>query len=357
MQGKCLRGKSMGNKINSYFKDYENFLQETVENHSLFSVSNIFSLCEHRGLNDEYGNIVDYVWEYVKDCEKDSYYLETKDEYVIITPTIYFHEGHFISDLRVEIHLSTKYDNSGFYKSLSKYDIKQDKLTNVFIKIHQEVDEWNISVNRLEFYKTMYHELQHIYREFNVQKEIDTLEQSDKEKSNAKRDIENRAGKTYNNFMTFNDDRLKQSFIDKVIDMFYITETNEINSFMTSMFPYLQEHNEINFKNYLQYKEDIPGYDIVMALENYQKMLEGVESVNLKKGIGEVISENIYNGKYNGLSCFNLFYKRVCNSLFYAQKQFYKILSYSLEKLGRIGSNEHLSNVKTKLGKYDRNQQ
>ena len=110
------------------------------------------------------------------------------------------------------------------------------------------------------------------------------------------------------------------------------------------MIPYLEKHKEINFKNYKNYLNEIPGYNIITYLKQYAEIYNNpimFNSNNFTDKVGKIIYDKIYkNNGYNAQTlspreCIKRLRRKINFSVIYAQKQFYKILSYTLDKLCR----------------------
>ena len=76
---------------------------------------------------------------------------------------------------------------------------------------------------------------------------------------------------------------MKQYFVDRFADMLYYMDVNEINSHMSEMIPYIKEHEEIDFKTYNKYLQEIPGYNVINILKANQELFEKIHNHFLAK--------------------------------------------------------------------------
>ena len=338
---------------------YENFLIKYIDNYSINSVNNLFYLYESRGINRSFEDTVSYVWSFISsDDNNNNWYYKENGDYVTITPILPLNDDCFIDDIRVALFLTKDKSNieGVFNKQSCSYSEEKDKLTNVYITIYQQMSNGK-EIDKLKFYTSMFHELQHAYAEYNALKVIAKAKKNDMSKYSEKQDIKIRAEQTYSNILNFQSDKMKQYFVDRFADMLYYMDVNEINSHMSEMIPYIKEHEEIDFKTYNKYLQEIPGYNVINILKANQELFEKFTDINIRKQIGDVIGQEIYNGRYKGLTCYYELIKKLNKSLLYAQKQFYKILAYTLEINKRRGSSsfikENNDRKKRPFGKDD----
>ena len=110
------------------------------------------------------------------------------------------------------------------------------------------------------------------------------------------------------------------------------------------MYPYIKDNKEINIKNYKQYLNEIPGYNVIEKLKTYQNYFnnDNIEKLNkIKKQIGDalykVYIKQLYykDRKLTPDNCFYLTKNKINNALLYAQKKFYEFLKASLTELKR----------------------
>ena len=214
----------------------------------------------------------------------------------------------------------------------SVYNPINDTICNVFITFYENDNEYP-HYNEDELKKSLWYEVQHIYRQYWVLK-------TEYEKS-----CINQKEKNYREIYTL---REEDSTIHRSIKAaLYYSDINEINSHLNEMIPYLEKHTEINFTNYKNYLNEIPGYNIILKLKELSSIYNNLimyQKNNFTEKVGKVIYNKIYSKSYfyndkniTPYECIKRLRLRLNSSVIYAQKQFYKILSHSLDKLQREG--------------------
>lgn len=307
--------KNIGNNIETIFEEYEKWLQNNVFTNLNESKDEIWS---------EFDGII-------KDMEAElSYGVHLKENGLntISATNIATNEKSFLYHPNViVVYEDNDYAEAEFIENKCYYNGIENKLCDVLFKYYEEPKIYpKINYNR--FWRSMFHELQHAYRYFNILKR----EEENKEK-NVKVDVEN---DIYNNF--FEDETIKEI----VVELFYQLNQDEINSHLFEIYPFLKTHTEINRDNYKNYLSVIPSYNIIENLKYFQNIFNNTNAEklpNIKIQLGKELQKTY--GKvsyYNSLTpekCFKLTRKRLNSTLLYTQKQFYRYLHDAFVKLNR----------------------
>ena len=324
----------MANEILNIIEDYERWLQTELLGNEVDKFSNGLQILETGGTNfDIYNKIID-------DIETSlNYAVKVKDKdnnkglvlkNILTDNTFLYHPDlDIIFDNKSPYNAKINIDNA-------QYDVEHDALKDIKITYwEEEINYPNVNIGN--FKKKMWHELHHTYVVYQVKKEEYENGQINLKKANERN--------LYSDFQ--NNETIK----DALKQTYYYTNIEEINSHLNEMIPYLKEHEEINFTNYQKFLNEIPGYDVINILRRGLKSLEIIEksgNVNVMNIIGnEVISvynkQNFYQNKKLGtIQAFNFIIKRLNRAIIYSQKEFYKILAYTLKKLNRKQRyNEH----------------
>lgn len=308
--------------FNKIFEEYENDLQNLLDNNgkSLF----ISELFEARGTNyDAFKTIIDTM---TISLEYAIPYKENNCDAIISKNIII--DNTFLNKPTLNI----IWDENSISDAVSKlgncyYD--NNKLNNVFITYYETTKEYpNINEDFLK--ECLWHEMQHIYRQYQVLKNEEISNQINYKEQNY-RDL-------------YNKRENEQEILQVIKNTLYFTDINEINSHLNEMIPYLEKHKEINFKNYKEYLNVIPGYDILKHLKDlsiiynnpdFYKNKKFIDTVG--KNISKIYQDNPFykNKKFTYNDCVKKLRTRINSSTLYAEKQFYKILGYSLDKLQR----------------------
>lgn len=310
-------------KIIDIINEYENWLQKRLDN---FEGENLCNrLVEEGGTNyDDFEIIYDTILASFNYADKE----EENGKVVLYNKTPV--ENAFLHDITYKIIYDHYPENAGAYVINSgKYNKKDNKLYNARF-IFAEKDLLYPKIGSSSFNQIVWHELQHAYVRYNVLKKLSQQEIDNNIKINSRND--------------FNDKMQKDIKLhDNIKDIFYYTDTDEINSHLNEMIPYLQEHNEINFINYKEYLNDIPGYFLLNKLKEMYKWLEiGLKThSDFRNYFVKIVNEKYKDlPKYKGKTistkrCVYMILNRLSNATIYMQRQFYKILTYTLKKLGR----------------------
>lgn len=255
----------------------------------------------------------------------------------IVTPPIDFsNDNVFLNDLTLVLRPYINGSNTkiaGSYKqSISKYDEKCDKLCNNVITLFGE-DRMKFVADKETLYETLWHELQHAYRQYGILKQ------------NYENDVGYDYKTKYYNQAYFNGVDYCQNYGGNWVtmrQMLYVSDINEIDSKMQEMIPYIDKHKEINFANYKKYLNNIPSY---IFLKGFKSLLEACEYYYHNKLGREnmgIMLYNIYmdNPKYSKLNWTyehyaKVLYNRMRKNYLYAENKFYKILYYTLDEFGR----------------------
>ena len=255
----------------------------------------------------------------------------------IITKRIDFsNDNVFLKDLNFVLRPYDSFTNIKFKGSYlfseARYDHETDTLIdNTIILYGGDEDEFIIKDNDLN--TTLWHELQHAYRQYCLMKENydKSVYCNDK---NDNYELSYGMASELPKYFGGNGLKVKQ--------MIYVSDKNEIDSHMQEMIPYIEGNKQINFSNYKLYLKDNPSYKFLMtfkeALEDcdyYSTNVNGIHNMG-------IILKTLYSNlpKYEKLNWtiehyFKVFHNRMKKMYVYAEQQFYKILYYTLENFGR----------------------
>lgn len=314
--------------MNNIFGEYEEWLQYCINKNGNFLIEE--KLVEERGTNyEEFKKIIDTILislEYaVKGVENNYKFLLSKN--III-------DNAFLYKPTLQI-IWENNNTTEAYSSLGKayYNNIDDKLCDVKIVYYE--GNYNFPKYDVMSLKiSLWHEIQHIYRQYKVlKKEFENEEINNKEKN-------------YRELYTVreNDDTINRA----IKAALYYSDINEINSHLNEMIPYLETHKNINFKNYKNFLSEIPGYSIITYLKEIASIYNDKNMYSNSKfveKVGNVIYNRLYknntyymnNDNLTPNECIKRLRRRLNSAVLYAQKQFYKILSYTLDKLQREG--------------------
>lgn len=308
------------NNIEHIFEEYEKSLQNEIEMNSSINESKQEMFNIFNKIVDDFEASLNYA-SHGTENTNNVHYVESLNIPVdgfLDNPSFYI---FFIKGAK---------DKGAFFETNCYYDEMSDKMPNAkFMYTETEKDYPDMDIK--SFRKTMFHELQHAYRHYQILKQ----EEEDKEiniKVKNEQDI-------YGNIISDNTIKNLVKYI------FYYTNINEINSHFSEMYPFLKNNTNINIKNYKQFLEEIPGYNLIKRLKTYQNYFNdnNIEKLNkLKKQIGEALY-NVYKNqlyykerKLTPDNCFYMTKDKVNNALLYAQKKFYEFLYNALTELKRI---------------------
>lgn len=311
-------------------ENYEKWLQKRIDNFGNENIINVILLEDKdEGSGTKYDDFTNIYNAIIASSNYASTRVEDSKNCLVCKTPVY---NAFLYDITYKIIFdkTPKYDG-GFAYNYGYYNPKDDKMHGAFFVFYEKEYDYP-KIEGLGFKETVWHELQHAYVQYSVLKRANEQNVITNTKIDNQREI-------YQNFL--DDDKLA----DLIQDTFYYTNRNEINSHLNEMIPYLKEHEEINFTNYKNYLDEIPGYDIVKRLKIMQAGFETAMVNNYKNkfrySFGKMVidkfnSVDFYKfKKLTPVQCTNRTFNRLNNALIYAEHQFYKILSYTLKKLGR----------------------
>lgn len=314
----------MNNNIECVFEEYEKELQKIIVSKGIVneSISKLFDVFKH--IVDTFEVSLNYATHKV---ENNIGYIKS-----LRVPVDGFLENPSFYILFIK-----KYKEGGsFIPSNCYYDTITDKMCEAKFIYYERTKDYP-SIDMEEFKKTMFHELHHAYRQYQILKQ----EEINKEE-NLNQNIKNQKVKNSDDIYqyTINNDTL----LNIIKNIHYCTNIDEIDSHFNEIFPYIETHKEINTKNYKNYLNNIPGYEIILKLKKYQDYFNNGSIEKLKK-----VKEQIGNGfyeiykndfiyQYKKLTpdkCFYMTKNKVNDTLLYAQNKFYRYLYDAFNKLNR----------------------
>lgn len=313
----------MTNIFNNIFKQYEDELQCILENNGKTLYN--YNLFEERGTNyDEFKIIIDTM---ITSIDYAVNYINNGNNIKLSKNIII--DNVFLNKPTLEI-IWNKVSSSDAISKLGKcyFDKENNTLNNVEIIYYESSYDFP-KYNEQFLKECLWHEMQHIYRQYQVLKN---------------EEIYNYINYKEKNYHNLYNKRENEEILKVIKDTLYYTDINEINSHLNEMIPYLENHKEINFKNFRNYLDNIPGYNVIKHLKelseiyNDKDFYRNENFINtVGKNISKIYKDNPFykNKKLNYYDCVKKLRTRINSSVIYTQKQFYKILSYSLDKLQR----------------------
>ena len=323
----CLVPQMIANKaIQQICEEYEQWLQDDliVENY-------IHLLNESK--EDMFTDFDKITKTLYKGYKKNGLYNKDSNGIYQLENNFNFDKDSFLNNVKLVVIFEKNTSEQGFFLyNKSWYNLMTDKIEDVVIGYRET--KYNFpKIDEKKFYNTIFHELQHVYRQYQKEKEIEIKKSNNievKPKINSEDYI----------YDSFKDDKI-ENFIKNLM---YLSNTNELDSHFSEIYPYLKFNKKINFKNYKQYLEVIPSYDIVQRLKEYQYCLSH-DYIEQNPFIREKLSERFYEiyknnpfYQYKRLtpdSCFRMLKNRIDNTLLYAEKKFYQYLKAALNGLKR----------------------
>lgn len=314
--------------IISVFEEYEQFLQTIVDTNGLYD--NVSQLIEERGTNyDEFSHIVDAILATIQKCKFPN---DNKRHNSLVISNIQINNS-FIKNFDFILNWDKQANSDAF---VNYHNAFYDKQTNAMHHFTICYNEYNFEYPQYDKYhlkECLWHELQHLYRQYHILKNESVTNKINNKNTN------------YSEINAlFNDSAQIQNVIKNT---FYYTDKNEINSHINEIVPYIENHKEINFNNYKVFLDKIPGYDVIIKLHqladvfNNPTYFQNEKFINI---VGKTILDNVYKhiDFYKGrkLTYAKIIKKtrlRINMSLLYTQRQFYKLLSYALDKCLREG--------------------
>lgn len=321
--------------VNNYIEDilnkYESFLQKVlIDECGKHCLEDMFHLYEQRGVIFDLKGICNAMYKSIPTIISN--WERQKDGSYTTTVTNINSRGSFLKNVTLnlilvppdrELQTAAEVDlsNSIFNKNKKLEGVVfyyNDYLTDAF------------EVNKINFYGPMWHELQHAYRHYQF-KLAEVGSKTPRKPFNG--EVVNQLH--YNRSQKFGGD-VSKFFNTRTI--LYFTDQNEINSHLHEMVPYIEFNNNINFNNYREYLDNIPGYDIVKILKFFASKFYIVEEdEELRNELTRQCRLIFQNDKLTPSQCVYKTRNRLNNSALYAEKQFYKMLNTTLKKFKRKG--------------------
>ena len=315
--------------IKDILDEYEVFLDKIlISENGKYTLEEILRINEERGVVFNLRGICDAMYK----CIGPIGWVKQNDGSYINTFNKINARGSFLKDLTLIVTLSpnTELQTGGEVDLTNAFiDRKTKKMKGITIRYFDFLND-EFEVDEMEFYKSMWHELQHAYRKYKM------LLAELTEKAPKKTDNGNAINLMhYNNALKYGCD-VGRYF--NVKNFFYLSDKNEIDSFLHEMVPYIQKHKEIDFTNFRDYLESIPGYDVVKILKFFASYFYIVEEdPQLREELTKQCRKIFENDKMTASQCVYRTKNRVQNASLYAVKQFYKVLSTALRKYKRKG--------------------
>lgn len=319
--------------MESIFDEFVHWWIEELRNAPSIQLPNRMYFCEERGTNyEEFNDIVTTLYHYLKQLEGTSY-IQSKDGYLYFTTKPLNLTNCFINDVYFTIYPSNSNDylangDSFIYNEL-KYNKDTDKCTNCHIELYANPCE-AINFKKLNIIEHLWHEVQHIYRQYCILRQ-ENIKGKPNVKANYDNDFQSR-------ILRING----TNGLDFIRDVFYLTDKDEIDARMQELIPFLQQRTEINRNNYRQYLEEFTPFQLIQDLKNFKNIYQiYILASDNKEEAGKIIKDLYSNNEYyssvkiSANETVDKLYKRLCQSILYAQNQFYKILFYTFQKLNR----------------------
>lgn len=307
-------------RIHEIIEEYEAWLQKRVSNADGENIQNVILLSEDGEYKkNRFNNIYNAINDSIKNgvCGKDG-------DDVTLANSVLVEEDSFIGDLSYKIRFTDKPNYDGGYDMNSAtYSPKGDKIygCRFFFNRNGKIDLFDDN-----FEENVWQEIQHAYVQYKILKELFVNKHIADKKEIEAEDI------LVNN----------ENFDNVLKNVFAYIEQDKIISDVKKMIGYLESHEEINFRNFMDYIEDIPGYDTVKTLKGMQRSISMAFESNNGEALIEELGMKVFETYYKDIEDFppllkrvEMIYRMVCTSTAFAERQFYKVLAYTMEKLGR----------------------
>ena len=314
--------------VDSILTEYEDYLKRVlISENGKYTLEEMLRINEERGVLFNLRGICNAMYK----CIGSFGWIRKSDGSYTNTFTKINARKSFLKDLTLIVTLVPEdlQIETGGEADLSNavIDNNSKKMQGVVISYSDKLTD-DFDVDKIEFYKTMWHELQHAYRTYRFllgeknrnRKTDNSYAINTKHYLNALKYGEN-VGKWFN-----------------VRNFFYLSDRNEIDSFFQEMVPYLKEHNEIDFGNVNNCLDSIPGYNVVKILKFFSDNFNIVENdEELREELTRQCRKIFENDNLTISQCVYRTKKRAYNAASYSIKQFYKILYTTLNKFKRKG--------------------
>lgn len=319
--------------MENIFNEFEHWWDLEIRRQPSVRLPSRMIFTEARGTNyEEFNNIVTKIYERLKEYEGVPY-LKDNNVYSYFTLNPISLNDCFIKDITVTTYPSNSNDylanGASFDYDKLKYDSELDKCTNCYIGIFGNSSQ-SIDFKHIDILSYLWHEIQHIYRQYCILRQ-----EYIKGKPNTKANFSNRFNTNALNYYGNN-------IVEFISELCYLIDKDEIDARMQELIPYLQRHKEINSSNYKRSLKDFTSYQLILDLKNMKfyfqiNILASDEIEKIGKFIKQMYTDaNYYStAKVSPIKSAYCLYYRLCRAIIYAQNQFYKILFYTLQKLGR----------------------
>ena len=314
--------------VDSILTEYEDYLKRVlISENGKYTLEEMLRINEERGVLFNLRGICNAMYK----CIGSFGWIRKSDGSYTNTFTKINARKSFLKDLTLIVTLVPEdlQIETGGEADLSNavIDNNSKKMQGVVISYSDKLTD-DFDVDKIEFYKTMWHELQHAYRTYSF-----LLREKDKNRKTDNGYTINT--KHYLNALKYGEN-VGRWF--NVRNFFYLSDRNEIDSFFQEMVPYIKEHNEIDFGNVNNCLDSIPGYNIVKILKFFSDNFNIVENdEELREELTRQCRKIFENDNLTISQCVYRTKKRAYNAASYSIKQFYKILYTTLNKLKRKG--------------------
>lgn len=316
--------------MENIFEEFSQWWKDEIRYSNDMRLPSRMYFCEARGTNyEEFNSIVKQLNETINQLNGKRYSVNEDGKLYFITSPINL-SNCFIKDVTITIYPTDNEwylsNGAGFNYTALKYDKNEEKCYNCKITLYAN-DSNIIDFKGIDILTLLWHEVQHIYRQYNVLK---------KEVYNSKpNDKVNHSNAFQSNVLRY----YGSQTVDFIRDIYYLTDKDEIDARMQELIPFLQKRKDINRSNYTWYLQDFTSFQFIQYLKSMKtyfqvNILASDDIENIGNFIKKLYKETNYpsNNKISPKDTVNKLYKRYCEAIIYAQHQFYKILFYIFQK-------------------------
>lgn len=192
------------------------------------------------------------------------------------------------------------------------------------------------TLNFDDFSQLMIHELHHAYRLYKV---FSVNNQTNVDKYN-------KTTKEYSSFQNTNNvDGINKDFLDRIKNILYKIDDDEINAIVTEIYTAVKNNPDINSRNYHKYLMTFDAYKWLKDLESVYNQIHDNQKY-LKKQISTIINTSL-NQNNSEQDNMNFLLKRMADRIITLKEKIFNVLGKALMDFNRIVIDESLRHVKT----------
>lgn len=192
-----------------------------------------------------------------------------------------------------------------------------------------------------EFYQTMAHEIQHVYRFYNIF--LSNNSYYDEEMKRMER------GK--NAYKISRNTSLPLEYV--VATVYYLSDRNEISSESNRLYEFLRNNTQINEDNINEFlNNELPLYTISENLKNFLIEMDSnikIDNTSYIRQIGEIFKKIIKDSKTTPLKSFLKFRTRVIDSAMFANRLFKRTIAKAFDDFNRRTNNPNATELANEM--------